>query len=79
MLHIKGIEEINKKIEHYGIKVGETTSDNLLSLLSARCFGAYALAPVIVCNDTIIEKVSIQNPLCGIRGDNQMTLMRCCR
>lgn len=65
--YIKGADEIVKKIEqHYGIKVGETTSENLLSFLSARCFGACALAPVMVCDDVIMGKVSIQNPLCGI-------------
>lgn len=65
--YIKGAEGIIKKIEqHYGIKVGETTSDNLLSLLSARCFGACALAPVMVCDDAIQAKVSTENPLLGI-------------
>lgn len=65
--YIKGADKIVQKIEQrYGIKIGETTSDNLLSLLSARCFGACAFAPVMVCDDEIKAKVSIENPLCGI-------------
>ena len=65
--YIKGADKIVEKIEQrYGIKVGETTSDNFLSLLGARCFGACALAPVLVCDDVIQAKVSPQNPLCMI-------------
>lgn len=65
--YIKGAQKITQKIEQrYGIKIGETTSDNLISLLSARCFGACALAPVMVCDEMIKAKVSIENPLCDI-------------
>lgn len=34
--------------DEYGIDVGETTPDNLLSLSTARCLGSCGLAPVIV-------------------------------
>lgn len=65
--YIKGSDKILEKIEKkFGIKAGETTSDEALSLLTARCFGSCALAPVIVCDEQIKAKVSIENPLCDI-------------
>ncbi|MCK9455505.1 MAG: NAD(P)H-dependent oxidoreductase subunit E [Sulfurimonas sp.] len=65
--YIKGSEKILQKIEQrYGIKAGETTSDEALSLLTARCFGSCSLAPVIVFDEEIKAKVSLENPLCGI-------------
>lgn len=65
--YIKGSSKILERIElRYGIKAGETTSDKALSLLTARCFGSCALAPVIVCDEQIKGKVSLENPLCTI-------------
>lgn len=65
--YIKGSNKILEKIEQkYGIKVGETTSEGALSLLSARCFGSCALAPVMVCDEQIKGKVSLEDPLCDI-------------
>ena len=65
--YIKGSNKILETIEQrYGIKAGETTSDEALSLLTARCFGSCALAPVMVCDDVIKGKVSLENPLCDI-------------
>lgn len=65
--YIKGSDKILKKIEkRYGIKAGETTSDEALSLLTARCFGSCSLAPVIVCDEQLKGKVSVENPLCDI-------------
>ena len=52
--HVRGsgmIEEVvNMKL---GIATGETTSDMLFSLDSVACFGACALAPVVVINDKV--------------------------
>jgi len=65
--YIKGSNKILEMIEErYGIKAGETTSDEALSILTARCFGSCALAPVMVCDDVIKGKVSLENPLCEI-------------
>lgn len=64
---IKGSDKILEKIEkRFGIKAGETTSDEALSLLTARCFGSCSLAPVIVCDEQIKGKTSLENPLCDI-------------
>lgn len=39
------------------IDVGETTADRLFSLDIGRCFGACGLAPVIMVNDTVHQRV----------------------
>lgn len=55
--YIKGsgqmLEEIGAK---YGIKEGQTTKDNKLSLLSARCIGACGLAPAVVIDGEVCGK-----------------------
>lgn len=64
---IKGSDKILEKIEkRFGIKAGEITSDEALSLLTARCFGSCSLAPVIICDEQLKGKVSVENPLCEI-------------
>jgi bidirectional [NiFe] hydrogenase diaphorase subunit len=65
--YIKGSSKILENIEkRYGIKAGETTSDEALSVLTARCFGSCALAPVIVCDDVIKPKITLESSLCKI-------------
>ncbi len=62
--YIKGSNKILENIEkRYGIKAGETTSDGALSILTARCFGSCALAPVIVCDDVIKPKTTLESSL----------------
>lgn len=47
--YIKGSQKILEQFEKkFNIKVGETTKDGLLSLLSARCVGSCSIAPVIL-------------------------------
>lgn len=47
--YIKGASQILAAVEEaYGIKPGETTADNQVSLLTARCLGACGLAPAVV-------------------------------
>jgi len=47
--YIKGADNIVKTFEkRFQIKVGETTSDGLISLLTARCVGSCSLAPLAV-------------------------------
>jgi NADH:ubiquinone oxidoreductase subunit E len=40
-----------------GIDIGQTTSDRLFSLDIGRCFGACGLAPVIMVNDDVHQRV----------------------
>jgi bidirectional [NiFe] hydrogenase diaphorase subunit len=57
--YIKCAHEVLRAIERaYSVSVGGTTADNQLSLLTARCFGSCALAPVITFDGETIGKVS---------------------
>lgn len=65
--YIKGSAAIVERIQQeYGIKPGETTPDNKISLLSARCLGSCGLAPAAVLDgnaagklvpDQVIERI----------------------
>lgn len=47
--YIKGAGELLRSVaREQGVKPGETTPDGELSVLTARCFGACGLAPVVV-------------------------------
>ena len=47
--YIKGADKILKALENkFEITVGETTKDELFSLLSARCVGTCSIAPVVI-------------------------------
>jgi NADH:ubiquinone oxidoreductase subunit E len=48
------LESFNR---HLKIDVGQTTPDRLFSLDVGRCFGACGLAPVIMINDTVHQRV----------------------
>jgi bidirectional [NiFe] hydrogenase diaphorase subunit len=42
-----------------GIAAGETTADQKVSLLTARCLGSCGLAPAVVYDQEVAGKVSI--------------------
>ncbi len=48
------LDAMKKKLN---IEVGETTADRLFSLEVGRCFGACGLAPVVMVNDTVHQRV----------------------
>lgn len=50
----EGLEAIRKEL---GIDIGQTTEDRLFSLDVGRCFGACGLAPVIMINDDVHQRV----------------------
>jgi bidirectional [NiFe] hydrogenase diaphorase subunit len=57
--HVKGNDRIlTWAQERYGLKPGETTRDNRLSLVEVRCVGACALAPVILTDNSLTGKTS---------------------
>ena len=57
--HVRGARTLLERLQqHLGIKEGETTKDNLLSLHTARCIGACALAPAIAVGDDVYGKLS---------------------
>jgi bidirectional [NiFe] hydrogenase diaphorase subunit len=55
--YVKGSDKILEGLEQkLGIKVGETTADGRVSLLTARCIGACGIAPAIVFDGTVAGK-----------------------
>lgn len=63
--HVKGGARILKEVEKkLGIRPGETTEDLEYSLETVACFGACALAPVMVINDKVHGKMT------GTKGKN---------
>ncbi len=58
--YIKGVPEIMNAVDSKcGLKPDETTPDNKVSFLTARCVGACGLAPVVVYDEDLI---GYQNP-----------------
>jgi bidirectional [NiFe] hydrogenase diaphorase subunit len=52
--YVKGAANLLATLEQkYQIKAGETTSNNQLSLVTARCLGACGIAPTVVVDDDI--------------------------
>ena len=55
--YVKGADKIIAGIqEKYKIKSGETTADNKLSLLTARCIGACGIAPAVTYDGHVAAK-----------------------
>jgi len=56
--YIKGAPALLAAVDkQYGIKPGETTGDNQLSLLTARCLGSCGLAPAAVIDSAVLGKI----------------------
>ena len=63
--YIKQANIILKKIEErFDVKVGETTKDGELSLLSARCVGSCSLAPIAIYDNKSIGHLSLEQSIC---------------
>ena len=62
--YIKGAKKIVELFEQkFGIKVGNTTPDGELSLLSARCFGSCSIAPIVTYDNAIVGKLTPDDAL----------------
>ncbi len=56
--YVRGGKEVLCALKkHLNIDVGQTTEDRLFSLEVGRCFGACGLAPVIMVNDDVHQRV----------------------
>jgi NADH:ubiquinone oxidoreductase subunit E len=56
--YVRGGKEVLSALKkELGIDVGQTTEDQLFSLDVGRCFGACGLAPVIMVNDDVHQRV----------------------
>jgi bidirectional [NiFe] hydrogenase diaphorase subunit len=57
--YVKGADKIMAAVEQRaGIRSGETTADNQLSLVTARCIGACGIAPAVVYDGAVAAKQS---------------------
>jgi len=55
--YVKGSDKVLAAVEEKArIKAGETTPDNQLSLLTARCIGACGIAPAVVYDGTVTPR-----------------------
>jgi bidirectional [NiFe] hydrogenase diaphorase subunit len=67
--YVKGAGAILQALEEeHGIKAGETTSDQKLSLVTARCVGACGLAPAVVIDDDLEGKLDPESTLQRVRA-----------
>ena len=56
--YVRGGKDVLEALQkQLGIKVGETTADRLFSLEVGRCFGACGLAPVVMVDDDVHQRV----------------------
>ncbi|MFP4430948.1 MAG: NAD(P)H-dependent oxidoreductase subunit E [Spirochaetaceae bacterium] len=56
--YVRGGKEVLASVEkELGIPVGSTTEDRLFSLEVGRCFGACGLAPVVLVDDDVYQRV----------------------
>ncbi len=56
--YVRGGNEVLAAVKNeLKINVGETTGDRMFSLEVGRCFGACGLAPVIMINDEVVQRV----------------------
>lgn len=65
--YVKGADKIMAAVERRaGIKSGETTSDNKLSLVTARCIGACGIAPAVVYDGAVAAKQTPASALAAV-------------
>lgn len=66
--YVKGADQIVKSVaEAYDIEPGETTTDDLLSLTTARCIGSCGLAPVAIFDGKVMGKETAEGLLRHIK------------
>ena len=59
--YVKGADKILEALEDkLGIKVGDCTADGLFSLDACRCVGACGLAPVMMIDDDVYGRMTVE-------------------
>jgi bidirectional [NiFe] hydrogenase diaphorase subunit len=67
--YVKGADKILAAVEaKTKIKAGETTPDNQLSLLTARCIGACGIAPAVVYDGAVTPRQTSETALAQLKG-----------
>lgn len=66
--YIKGADAILDRIrEVCGVKDGETTADQQLSVMTARCIGSCSIAPVVVLDEQVLGQVKPDQVIAAIK------------
>ena len=67
--YVKGADKVLAAVEEkVKIKAGETTPDNQLSLLTARCIGACGIAPAVVYDGVVTPRQTPETALAHVKG-----------
>jgi bidirectional [NiFe] hydrogenase diaphorase subunit len=67
--YVKGADKVLAAVEAGAkIKSGETTPDNQLSLLTARCIGACGIAPAVVYDGAVTPRQTPETALAQVKG-----------
>lgn len=67
--YVKGADKVLAAVEEKAkIKAGETTANNQLSLLTARCIGACGIAPAVVYDGTVTPRQTPATALEHVKG-----------
>ncbi len=67
--YVKGADKVLSAVEQQAhIKAGETTPDNEVSLLTARCIGACGIAPAVVYDGTVTPRQNAAAALEHVKG-----------
>ena len=67
--YVKGADRLLAAVEQgAGIQAGQTTADNQLSLLTARCIGACGIAPAVVYDGTVTPRQTPESALEHLKG-----------
>jgi bidirectional [NiFe] hydrogenase diaphorase subunit len=67
--YVRGADQLLAAVEQTSrIKAGETTPDDQLSLLTARCIGACGIAPAVVYDGTVTPRQTPESVLQHVKG-----------
>jgi bidirectional [NiFe] hydrogenase diaphorase subunit len=67
--YVRGGDKVLAAVEkHARIKPGETTPDNRLSLLTARCIGACGISPAVVYDGTVTPRQTPESAVEHVKG-----------
>ena len=67
--YIKGAPSILDALrDEFGVSAGETSVDNKLSVIAARCIGACGGAPAVVFDESMVSKVTPPDALARVKG-----------
>ncbi len=62
--YVKGADKVVEAVQNQlKIKAGETTADNKVSLLTARCIGACGIAPAVVYDGTVTPRQTAESTM----------------